>query len=46
MKMKSVEYETPAVCEYEMFTEGILCASLEGDNESYGPDPDDESTIF
>jgi hypothetical protein len=45
-----MEYETPAVYEYKMFVEGVLCSSLDGDNESYGGDPflggDADNLIF
>jgi hypothetical protein len=46
MKKKFVEYESPVACEYQIFTEGVLCSSLEGDNESYGPDTGDDDTLF
>ncbi len=50
MKTKRMEYETPAVYEHKMFVEGVLCSSLDGDNESYGGDPffggDSDNPIF
>ena len=45
MKTKRMEYETPAVYEHKMFVEGVLCSSLDGDNESYGGDPFDDDFI-
>ena len=42
MNLNQKGYETPAVCEHEMFVEGVLCASPAGDNESYGGDPFDD----
>ena len=43
--MKIKEYNSPAVLEYEIFAEGVLCISG-AVNENYGGDPGDDETIF
>ena len=45
LKHSIKEYETPSILEHQMFNEGILCVSG-ADNENYGGDPDEESSIF
>ena len=45
MKKQPMEYVAPTLSEHQMFMEGLLCISS-GSNEGYGPDPDEEDSIF
>ena len=52
MKLKPMEYQTPAIYEHQMFVEGVLCISggdslgFDSDNENYGGDPGEDDSIF
>ena len=43
--MKIKEYKSPAVLEYELSVEGVLCISG-AVNENYGGDPGEDESIF
>ena len=45
--MKTKNYETPSMVELKLYLEGLLCTSIDdNDNESYGGVPGEDDSIF